>query len=173
MNTMNLQVKEIQRRFTELHMECFLPMRVVSKIDADGNSINEHILLIHNLIFVRGTKETIIHHKKFDKIISTTHFMVNKSRTGGLNECIVVPERQMQNFMKVCNSLNQNVKTLETSEYLLKPGTIIRIKSGDFQGVQGVIKRIKRNKHVVICVGGIATLSLGPLNSFEFEIIKK
>lgn len=118
-------------------------------------------------------KDELVYLNKYDKIIAASRFMIKRSCSCGFKECVVVPEKQMEDFIRVVNSNNENIEMLRNSEFLLKPGSNVIIKSGELKGVKGIIKRLKRNKQIVMSVGEIITLILGPLNTFDFEIIKK
>ena len=71
-----------------------------------------------------------------------------------------VSDRQMENFIRVASSGNDKVKFLTYEKFLDQPGQRVRVTEGYFAGVEGVIKRIKNNKHVVVQIDGIAAVAI-------------
>lgn len=64
--------------------------------------------------------------------------------TDGKTTILTIPDYQMDNFMKVTSVHDSSVKYLECSEYVSKVGKKVKITSGQFKDVIGVIKRIKK-----------------------------
>ena len=62
--------------------------------------------------------------------------------------------------MKVASVEDSSVMFLENSDYLDYIGKEVEITAGQFKGVRGIIKRIKKNKHVVVQIAGIAAVAI-------------
>jgi len=91
-----------------------------------------------------------------------------------VNRPAVIPELEMQRFMMVCNlfvGLNADGTPLDSVE-LLGPddpkyhvGELVRVKEGPYKGAVGYIKRIKKDRRLVVCVEGViavATMHIDP-----------
>jgi transcription antitermination factor NusG len=60
---------------------------------------------------------------------------------------------------------------LDYKEFIGKEGRRVRINEGAFAGVEGVIKRIKRNKHVVVQIEGVTAVAITFVPSSYLSII--
>jgi transcription antitermination factor NusG len=84
--------------------------------------------------------------------------MRSQSNGGGV---MTVPDREMENFIRVTSSIDDNcVFFLDNGDYLNKLGKRVRITAGRFKDVIGVVKRIKKNRHVVVQIEGIAAVAI-------------
>ena len=57
----------------------------------------------------------------------------------GKFKALVVPDEQMQAFIKVANEYESDVKYMNASEVLLIKGSRVRIIGGTFDGVEGIL----------------------------------
>lgn len=87
-------------------------------------------------------------------------------------EIMVVPDRQMDNFLRVARMQDESVMFLEYSDFIRKVGKRVRIKAGTFTGVEGVVKRIKNNKHVVVQIEGVAAVAITFVPPAFLELIQ-
>ena len=71
------------------------------------------------------------------------------------NSSMVVSDKQMQDFMRVCNT--PEVK-LECVDFAV--GDKVTIKGGAFDGLQGVVSSIKGQKRFIIVLNGIANIAV-------------
>ena len=75
-------------------------------------------------------------------------------------EIFPIPDKQMEDFIRVSSSGDERVVFLEDTDYLRSVGQRVRVAEGEFAGVEGVVKRIKNNKCVVVRLEGIATVAI-------------
>lgn len=94
-----------------------------------------------------------------------------RTDSGMINEIIVVPDRQMDNFIQVASAPDDQRTFLTVDDLRGKDGASVVISSGPFAGVEGVIKRIKGNRRVVVEIEGIGGVCINFVPS-KF-IIKK
>ena len=73
---------------------------------------------------------------------------------------LTVPDRQMENFMRVAKVTDDSVMFLDEETVVGKEGKRVRIMGGVFEGVEGVIRRVKRCKRVVVELDGIASVAI-------------
>ena len=71
-----------------------------------------------------------------------------------------VPDAQMENFIKATKIDDDSLVYLNYEEYLSKPGKRVLIIDGPFTGVEGVIKRIKKNRQVVVAIDDLAAVMI-------------
>lgn len=152
---------QIKLRFDELGIENFIPMRYEVVISG-GDRKRKLRPAVHNLIFVRSTKEQLTALKFNDPVMQPLRYMMRRPLDGKSNaEIITVPDIQMTNFMHVCEKTgDENLQYLHYDSYLDKPGQRVRIIDGNFAGVEGVVKRIKKNKQVVVMIPGVVAVML-------------
>lgn len=75
-----------------------------------------------------------------------------------------IPEKDMNNFMLVTSVSDELIPLGEVSEDFLK-GDRVRVTSGLFEGAEGVIKRIKGDRRLVVsidCFTAVATCFIRP-----------
>jgi len=69
----------------------------------------------------------------------------------GHKELIVVPQRQILNFIAVAGNKQEKFIYLSNEEATIKQGSKIRITGGVFEGVEGLfLMRMKGDKRVVV-----------------------
>ncbi|MFI3321305.1 MAG: UpxY family transcription antiterminator [Rikenellaceae bacterium] len=122
---------------------------------------------IHNLIFVKA-ELTLLNHIK-----SRLNFIHNiLIENNGRLSPIIVPERQMEQFINVVRTSLDKVIYVDLSLARLEKGTKVKITAGQFEGYEGVLMKVKgaRDKRVVLnieCVVAIAIVSI------DAELIEK
>ena len=142
-----------------LGIENFVPMHyeVVGRDDYRKRAL---VPAIHNLIFVRTTQKELTDLKMSRRELSPLRYIMKPTEGKGRMEIIRVPDRQMENFIRVASVEDERVKFLEYGDFLAQPGKRVRIADGFFAGVEGVIKRIKNNKYVVVQIDGVAAVAI-------------
>ena len=75
-------------------------------------------------------------------------------------DILTVPDRQMENFIKVASVLDDRVFYMENLDFAGKPGQRVKVIEGDFAGVEGIIKRVKKNKCVVVQIEKVAAVAI-------------
>ena len=154
----------VKARLDELGIENYLPMKYDIVIRG-GDRVRMLVPAVSNLIFVRAERYNLTRLKYNDEILQPLRYM---TRTGiltrGRHEVMTVPDRQMNHFISVSRMVdNDRVRYLRYDPYLDKPGQRVRIIDGNFAGVEGVIKRIGKNRQVVVLIPGIAAITLNSI----------
>lgn len=143
----------------DLGIENFVPMHY--EITGQGDQSKYKLTpAIHNLIFVRSTQEMLTFLKMTRRELAPLRYMMKPTENGNGQEIMRVPDQQMENFIRVASSGNDKVRFLTYEKFLDQPGQRVRVTEGYFAGVEGVIKRIKNNKHVVVQIDGIAAVAI-------------
>lgn len=142
-----------------LGIENFVPMRY-EIIGKGEQSKYELTPAIHNLIFVRSTQEMLTFLKMTRNELKPLRYIMKPAENGMGQEIMRVPDRQMENFIRVASAGDDKVRFLEYGDFLAQPGRHVRVTNGYFAGVEGVIKRIKNNKHVVVQIDGVAAVAI-------------
>ena len=125
----------------------------------DTNIRRELVPAINNLIFVRSTQERISGLKASNEVLEPLRYMMD--RTASREHAIMtVGDREMENFMRVASRTDDSVMFLDEETVVGKEGKRVEIMGGAFEGVTGVIRRIKRCKRVVVELEGIASVAI-------------
>ena len=157
--------------FDSLGIESFVPMRY-DVVETKEGRRRMLVSAIHNLIFVHSTRETLTHLKMTRKEFEPLRYMMNKSRSGDTPKSILrVPDKEMEDFIRVASSLDESIMYLDYKDFIGKEGKRVRIEEGTFAGVEGVIKRIKKNKHVVVQIEGVAAIAIAFVPSKYLSIL--
>jgi hypothetical protein len=147
----------IKQQLDALGIDSFVPMHYDLADSADGPR-KTLVPAIHNLIFVHASQEVLtrlkMHRKEFDPMRYMT-----KTCPDGHKELLYVPDRQMEDFIKVASVQDGSVIFLDVRDSA-NMGRRVRITAGRFKGVEGVIKRIKKNKFFLIQIDGVAAVAI-------------
>ena len=114
---------------------------------------------ISNLIFVRSTQERLSELKQTNEVLEPLRYMMD--RTASLEHAIMtVADREMVNFMRVASRTDDSVMFLDNETVVGKEGKRVEIMGGAFEGVTGVVRRVKRCKRVVVEIEGVASVAI-------------
>lgn len=123
------------------------------------NLTRELVPAINNLIFVHSTQERISELKRSNEVLEPLRYMMDHTAEKP-HEIMTVPDRQMENFMRVASMTDDSVMFLDESTIVGKEGKRVRIMGGPFEGVEGVIRRVKRCKRVVVEIEGVMSVAI-------------
>jgi transcription antitermination factor NusG len=167
---------KVKAELDRLGIENFVPMRyriaerrgdgttevrrgTNTNLTDDTNLRRELVPAINNLIFVRSTQERISGLKASNEVLEPLRYMMD--RTASREHAIMtVGDREMENFMRVASRTDDSVMFLDEESVVGKVGKHVEIMGGPFEGVTGVIRRVKRCKRVVVELEGIASVAI-------------
>ena len=153
---------KVKAELDRLGIENFVPMRYkVVERQNDGDTELRRVLVpaINNLIFVRSTQELVSELKQTNEVLEPLRYMMD--RTASLEHAIMtVADREMENFMRVASRTDDSVMFLDEETVVGKEGKRVEIMGGAFEGVTGVIRRVKRCKRVVVEIDGVASVAI-------------
>ena len=153
---------KVKAELDRLGIENFVPMRYkVVESQNDGGTELRRVLVpaINNLIFVRSTQERVSELKQTNEVLEPLRYMMD--RTASLEHAIMtVADREMENFMRVASRTDDSVMFLDNETVVGKEGKRVEIMGGAFEGVTGVIRRVKRCKRVVVEIEGVASVAI-------------
>ena len=153
---------KVKAELDRLGIENFVPMtyRIVeSRKQGEVESRRVLVPAINNLIFIRSTQEQISDLKRRNEQLEPLRYMMDHT-IGKEHEIMTVPERQMANFLRVATKTDDSVMFLDENSIIGKEGMRVRIMGGPFEGVEGVIRRVKRCKRVVVGIEGVMSVAI-------------
>ena len=142
-------------------IENFLPM--TTKVSKVGHRIvKKRVPALSNLIFIRHTMNHLTMLKQSRADAEPLRYMVRHALRGDSanNEIITVPDRQMDNFLRVAAGPEDEYTYLSLEEMNGHEQGHVKIVSGPFAGVEGVVKRIHGNKQVVVELEGLGGITI-------------
>ena len=161
---------KVQAALRQLCIESFVPMRPGVTYGKEGAHYGL-VPAIHNLIFVRSTQSRLTELKRGLEELSSLRYMT-RPKTGcpSENEIITIDDAAMENFMRVASVTDDRVMFLDSSNSE-SIGQRVRVMDGYFAGVEGVIRRIKKNKRVVVSIEGCASVAIAYVPKQSLMII--
>lgn len=150
---------KVKGELDRLGIENFVPM-TFKVVDVDGEEFHRELVpAINNLLFVRSTQEWISCLKRSNEVLEPLRYMMDHTAEEA-HVIMTVPNRQMENFMRVATKTNESVMFLDEKSIVGKEGKRVKIMGGAFEGVEGVIRRVKRCKRVVVEIEGVASVAI-------------
>lgn len=121
--------------------EYFLPA-VPTRLDSTDSGIRRNYrFLVRNLIFVRSDYRSLLDFKHDNNQL--IQFIIRPM--SGKAQPICVPDRQMDDFKRVCHYAGSEVTELTDEELSqLRPNAKVRITNGSLKGVEGYYQQIRR-----------------------------
>lgn len=150
---------KVKAELDRLGIESFIPMMYKLVEENTDNPHRKLVPAINNLIFVHSTQERISHLKSSNEVLEPLRYMIDQT-TRQPHTIMTVPDRQMENFMRVASRTDDSVMFLDENCVVGKEGKHVMITGGAFEGVTGVICRVKRCKRVVVEIEGVASVAI-------------
>ena len=154
-------------------IENFVPMRYkVVESQNGGDTELQRVLVpaISNLIFVRSTQERLSELKRRNEVLEPLRYMMDYTASQE-HAIMTVADGEMENFMRVASRTDDRVIFLDNETVVGKEGKRVEIMGGAFEGVKGVIRRVKRCKRVVVEIEGVASVAIAYVPAGVLKVI--
>lgn len=143
----------------------FLPLKSKIVIRRD-HRIRVLVPAIPNLIFVHSTPEALAELK------ATTTLPIRYIMDRETHRPIIVPDRQMNNFMIVAGAAPDSDTLYIDPEFeRIQKGARVRVTAGLFAGAEGRFIRLKGDRRVVVEIPGIAAVATQFIHPSLIEIL--
>lgn len=157
------------RSYLESHsVECYVPMKQGIVTNNQKKKERRLIPAINNLIFVHSVKSRI---QELKRGVDYLQYLTN--HVNGKNLPIVVPDKEMQHFIDVCETHDESLIYLSANEINLAKGTPVKILGGLFDGVEGTFIKVShhRSKKVVVHIQGIAAVVITDISDGYLQLL--
>jgi len=134
---------------------CFVPMQY-RREERNGVMVKRLVPSIHNLIFINITPTGMRDYKE-TTALPIRYIMSRGER--GTRHPITVPDSEMENFIKVAGTYEENLIYLNPEPGDFSHGERVRIIGGDFAGAEGIFVRIKQDRRVLINIPGVVAVA--------------
>ena len=162
---------KIKQQLDTLGIDSFVPMHYDLADSSDGPR-KTLVPAIHNLIFVHESQQEITRLKMFNKACTPMQYMIHRPNVASdRSEIIVVPDAQMDNFIRVTSVMSDDLVYLKYTDFLDKVSQRVRVIDGNFTGAEGVIKRIKKDRVVVVLLKGVAAVAITHLPPSYLQLL--
>lgn len=148
---------------TQHQVETFLPMTYKMKV-IKGKPKRVLLPAIDNLIFIRSVEECITFMKRTQSVLLPLRYILWHPVDSEYASILRIPDRQMQNFMRVAGVQDDRVMYLGNKDFSQKIGRKVRILDGPFKGVVGTIYRVKKDRRVVVSLDNITSVAISYIN---------
>ena len=132
------------------------------------------VQLAPSLLFVRTTPDAL-------KDFKQDHFSeLMIYRRADSTDPAPIPEEQMRMFILVTSAtdgrdvdlVSETLMGPDTRQFDFKPGEKVRVTEGPFKGAEGVIKRIKKDRKLLVAVQGVVVVAISNIPARFLERIQ-
>ena len=142
----------VKESLDDADIEYFYPTRLVEKPTSEGLRFVPEPL-VRSLIFIKTTPESLRSFKT--KLGGSISPYYDKAAGSPL----VVPERQMDKFIKLCEMRDSGLEYLGSDDPKYHQGDRVRVTEGIFKGFEGHIKRIRHDRKLIVTIEGVAAFA--------------
>lgn len=129
--------------------------------------IRKLVPVVHNLVFVYATRSEVDEMKSTVGASLPIRYIMDRET----RQPITIPEVQMRSFIAVAGNYDEQVVYLDPSVVSLKKGDRVRVTGGIFEGVEGVIIRVKGDRRVSVCIQGVMAVATAYIHPSLIERI--
>ncbi len=169
MNAYKSERKAEEALQSDYGLEYFIPKKYVAR-KYQGRMRRVLVPVIPNLVFV---------HARYDEIeqfkLRCPFLRYATRRIDGANKIMKVPDLQMDNFIKAASRYEEELTYYSPEEIQLEKGTKVKVIGGVFDGVEGVLLKVKgkRSKRVVVAIENVTALSIAEIAPELIQVIEK
>jgi len=144
----------LREKITALDVETYVPMQTVEKYDQSGLHYEEKPL-VNSLMFIRCKESWLISFKKDNPQDFLFYRSADSKRPGAIDD------EEMRMFMLVTSADHgRNLHYFGEDASIIKTGQRVRVTGGIYKGAEGYIKRIKKDRKLIIAVSGVAVVAV-------------
>lgn len=162
-------------------IEYFVPTNDEVKPSPNGHKVVK--IPMTDLIFIHSSKDKIEQLKRSNRICNslcfTTEIPHSAIKIGmtelekrQINRIIIVDDLSMKIFLDNLNKIRSKVTLLQYSETFSHIGKRIRIIDGPLSGTEGVLRRVKGNKHIHLDLGNLLTAQIDYVPGHMYELLE-
>ena len=127
----------------------------------EGPAIFQRVPMVSSLLFVHaGEKEITALDESFkDATGGTKGFIYKKRDSEGRFVCEAIPDCQMEAFRLITSHGSEGLEFFSADDISrFATGCKVRVTDGPFKGAVGYVKRIKRNRRLLVAIEGIVAV---------------
>ena len=121
--------------------------------------------MISSLLFVRASAEYV---RQFEDSYHNRLWVYRDLLT---RDYSAIPDKEMEVFIFVCTAGQQGLSYLGEDKPEYHQGDRVRVTDGMFKGAEGYIKRIKKDRRLIVSVRGVAAVATSFIPPQFLEIV--
>ena len=143
-----------QTMLAERGVRTFIPM-MWRKRTVAGKADKKLVPAVSGLCFVFWDRESV---DRFIRSFGDSR-PVNYYWDRTLESPLIVPEKAMDDFMKVASTMDEDLIFLTEISEKLREGQTVKVKDGPFKGVEGKIVRIRKSRRILVEIHGMLAVA--------------
>lgn len=149
--------------------QCYVPLREVKR-ERKGVIVKKKVPIVHNLVFVRSTRENLDPWKQLHENDASLRYTIDKST----RQPMTVREKAMQDFIRVTQEAeDDSLLVLDHPDVVLEKGQRVEIIAGPFKGVEGRVLRIRRDRRVVVTIDNVLAVAMASMPMSHFRVLEE
>ena len=148
-------------------VENFIPMRY-EYVKKGDRKIRKLVPVVHNLVFVHTSLERIECIKQSPGFSLVVRYIIDHET----HQPLIIPEVQMRSFIAVSGSYEEQIVYLDPEITALQKGDRVHITGGIFEGVEGIILRVKGDRRIAVCIQGVMAVATAYVHPSLIEKIE-
>ena len=142
-------------KLNELGVKYYVPMHYIEKLNSEGTMMEQQkVVSISNLLFVNTDMDIM-------QFTQQTNGLLAPMKDTMTNKPAVVKDEEMERFIQFQKLQPANVLLLKDPYAKFLGKTKVRVKAGLFEGIEGRVVRILRDRRLVISLGNMAVAISG------------
>lgn len=158
------RVPSLRSICTDASWQTYVPMKV-EEVMSGGSVQYVEKQLIPSLLFVKCTADWLKAQRREDRVPFMAYHEAESY------EPRAIPELEMQMFMMVTSTRDRDLLFLGGDKALWHQGDRVRVTDGVFKGAEGIVKRIKKDRRLVVTVNGVAAVATSYIHPSFLEKI--
>lgn len=130
--------------------------QVCDMLDREGVAYYAQTV-VPSFLFIRTDVDTVqrIRHEEWERGFSRMHVYTDPEN----HIPIVVPDKEIEVFRIVTSAMQAGLDILEDNPAKYQTGDKVRVIDGPFKGAEGYIKRIKKDRRLVVTISGVVAIA--------------
>lgn len=145
---------KVQKALEEEGIRTFIPMRRIRE-EKGGKVVHKTVPAINNLVFAYSDQQTLYHYLLSEGDTSMTRFIWDRVT----RQPLVIPDKQMEDFIRVCDTSADEALFLSELNENLRTGTRVRVVFGPLAGVEGRVVRIRKSRRILVEIPGVLAVA--------------
>lgn len=148
-------LKNCREYLDQTGLEYFVPTTVKEELSKDGREmVGVEVPVISNLVFIHTDRNIL-------EVVNSIDFFRAPYKDHTTGRPAVVDDNEMNRFMAVVNARKEGVLILRDPFSKFAPMQKVRVRAGEFEGFEGRVVRILRDRKFVISLGTMAVAISG------------
>jgi len=121
-------------------------------LNSKGKTIYLAKQILRNVVFIQATEEYIL------RLISDDRFHIYVYGNVETKKPQIIPDKEMDIF-RIISSNGEEVIDLGADAPFFHEGQKVKVIDGVFKGAEGVVKRIKGDRRLIVAISGVAAVA--------------